>query len=123
VEAVIDSTKIDELLEQARTRDNAVTAKLLAEVARLPVIKPWQDSLRTFSLDTLTGTIMPGKFSDSGMPAGSTQMLPEDGSYAYQLYSAICFVIDARAQLKLLELIASPTFYDAIMRSAAEKPE
>lgn len=117
---MINPSIIDERVNAARARDNAVTAKLLGEIARLPVVAPFRESDRNFSLDSLTTTLRPARFSDTGMQPNTIQTMPEPGSYAYQLYSAICFVIDARAELKLLELIQSPDFYSALMRSAAE---
>lgn len=118
---MINPSIIDERIDAARARDNAVTANLLGEIARLAVIAPMQEHVRMFSLDALNSQLKPGRFADSGLgQMGVVRQLPEQGSYAYQLYSAICFVIDARAELKLLELIQSPDFYSALMRSAAE---
>lgn len=115
---MIDPSIIEGRIEAARQRDDDVTAKLLSEIARLPVCK-----------DLSTGMLYPqpdapviqyGNRAGSGMPEGAIRPLPDNGSFAYQLYSAICFVVDARTELKLLELIASPDFYSALMRSAAE---
>jgi hypothetical protein len=117
---VIDPSIIDAKIAEARDRDNVVTHKLLQEVARLPVVAQGNDGVRTFSLDLLSAQLRPGRWTDTGMGGGAFQAAPEPGSYAYQLYSAICFVIDARTELKLLELIASPIFYAALMRSAGE---
>lgn len=119
---MIDSTKIDELIVEARRRDGVVCKALLEECARLTVIAPYTE-IRQLDLNQLVNQLMPAKVSSSGRTSGSYSSPPDDGSYANQLFSAICFVIDARAELKLLELIASPTFYDAIMRSAAEKKD
>lgn len=117
---MIDPSKIDERLDAARARDNVVTSKLLGEIARLPVVAPFNESMRVFSLDGLTNMLRPGRVSETGMDPNMLKTMPEPGSYAYQLYSAICFMVDARAELKLLELIASPDFYASLMRSAAE---
>lgn len=119
---MIDSSKIDVLLKEARDRDEVVFTKLLSECARMVVVDQFQSSVRTFSLDMLTQVIRPARYvestnSNSNMP---TYPEPENGSYAYQLFSAIAFAIDARAELKLLELCVSPNFYAAMMRSAAE---
>ena len=120
---MIDSTKIDALIVEARARDTAVTDKLKGECARLVVVDQYQGFTRNLSADTMATMLRPARYVEStnsniNQP---TEPPPENGSYAIQLFSAICFAIDARAELKLLELIASPTFYDAIMRSAAEK--
>jgi hypothetical protein len=117
---MIDPSIIEAKIGAARDRDNIVTAKLLGEIARLPVIAPFNDGMRNFDLNTITTTLRPGRLTDTGVGQNIAKMLPEHGSYAYQLYSAICFTIDARVELKLLELIASPDFYSALMRSAAE---
>lgn len=119
---MINPSVIDERVDVARARDNAVCEKLLAECARMVVIDQYQSHLRSFSLDSLISTLKPARVLDSGNtnPNTATFPVPEPGSFAYQLYSAICFVIDARAELKLLELIQSPHFYSALMRSAAE---
>lgn len=117
---MIDPSKIDERIEAARARDNACTNSMLGEIARLPVVAPFNDNNRNFSLDALATQLRPGRFTDTGISPGVTKSQPEAGSYAYQLYSAICFMVDARAELKLLELIRSPDFYSAMMRSAAE---
>lgn len=118
---MIDPSIIDERISKARDRDSAVSMKLLGECARLTVIAPNLD-VRMLDLNSLTTQLLPARLSHSGVPQGSFQPTPENGSYAYQLYSAICFAIDARAELKLLELIASPDFYASLMRSAAEVP-
>lgn len=108
---MIDPTKIDALIEAAHQRDNAVTHKLLQECSRLAanVSDPPQPM-----------HLMAAHKAESGKSAGYVLPPPENGSFAYQLFSSIMFAVDARAELKLLELIASPNFYNAIMRSAAE---
>jgi hypothetical protein len=105
---MIDPSIIEAKIVSARARDNAVTAKLLGEISRLAVFS-WGDT-----------AVQQAKTVTSGIPQDVARPTPENGSYAYQLYSAICFTIDARVELKLLELIASPDFYSALMRSAAE---
>jgi hypothetical protein len=117
---MIDPSIIDDRILTARARDNNVTQKLLGEIARLAVVAPFNESSRSFDLNSLTTVLRPARFSDTGMNPNTIHTVPEPGSYAYQLWSAICFVVDARAELKLLELIASQDFYAALMRSAAE---
>jgi hypothetical protein len=96
-----------------------VTTKLLQEITRLPVTKAFGGADKLTSLDTLNAALISSHKAESGVSAGVLHgTVAEHGSFAYQLYSAICFAIDARAELKLLELIASPDFYAALMRSA-----
>lgn len=118
---MIDPSIIDEKIKAARERDLTVTQKLLIELTRLPVTKPFGGADRLTSLDTLKDALLSAHKAESGVTQGAFHgTIAENGSFAYQLYSAICFVVDARAELKLLELIASPDFYAALMRSAAE---
>lgn len=119
---MIDGTKIDALIAEVRLRDQAVTDKLKAECARLVAVDQHQSHMRTLSLDTLTQALRPARYVESTNSAINmpTYPEPENGSFAIQLFSSIMFAVDARAELKLLELIASPNFYNAIMRSAAE---
>lgn len=118
---MIDPSIIDELLQAARDRDQACTFRLQSEIARLPVTKFEQ------VISTINGMTPPAiqhsKNASSGLPHDLIRPTPANGSYAMQLWSAICFMVDARAELKLLELIASPNFYAALMRSAAETKE
>jgi hypothetical protein len=123
---MIDPSQIDERYEAARQRDDAVFAKLKDECARLIVVDQYQSGTRVFSLDALTSMIKPARFIESGNSSynSPTYPAPENGSFANQLFSAIAFAIDARAELKLLELIRQPDFYvSAMMRSAAEVPK
>jgi hypothetical protein len=113
---MIDPTIIDAKIVEAKARDNAVTARMLAEIARLPVCKDL--STQGISQQADDPIIQCGNRVESGMPQAFMRPFPENGSYAYQLYSSICFMVDARAELKLLELIASPHFYAALMKSA-----
>lgn len=107
---MIDPSKIDALIVEARERDDAVCEKLKGECARLATFGPgWKQASIRVASDAASGLA-----HDQARPE------PEDGSFAIQLFSAIMFAIDARAELKLLEMIASPNFYSAMMRSAAE---
>ena len=122
---LLDPSIIDVKIVASRERDQACTARMLNEIARLVATDQYNTDNRVFSLDTLSTTIRPARYLESGNPSPGTPIypLPENGSYAYQLWSAICFMVDARVELKLLELIASPDFYSALMRSAAEIPD
>jgi hypothetical protein len=117
----LDPSAIDARLVEAINRDNACSEALKVQLARLPVcMEDWP--AQQFSLDALTVQLRPGRMSLTGKPPQLAGMgvEPEDGSYAAQLWSAICFMVDARVELKLLDLIRSPDFYSALMRSAAE---
>jgi hypothetical protein len=119
----MDPEIIDAKIVEARERDNAVTQKLLQDITRLPVTKAFGGADRLASLDTLKDALQSAHRAESGVGQGVFHgTIAENGSYAYQLFSSIMFCIDARAELKLLELIASPHFYSALTRSAAEQP-
>ena len=122
---MIDPSIIEAKIEQARARDSAVTEKLRCEVARLVCVQPGIENVEHFSPDapTIRFQVRPARFSTTGVPSDVNLPAPQNGSYANQLFSAIMFAVDARAELKLLDLIASPHFYSALMRSAAEVPE
>ena len=119
---MIDPSLVDEKIEEARARDSTVCEKLKNECARMVVVDQFESGQQTFSLDNLVSTLRPARYTSSGRfnTLPSLNLPPENGSYALQLFSAIMFAVDARAELKLLELIASPHFYAALMRSAAE---
>jgi hypothetical protein len=121
---MMDPEIIDEKLSEARLRDKAVFDKLLHECARLVVVDQHRNNDRMLSLDQFANLLRPARFSESGRfnPNDPAFPHPENGSFAYQFFSAVAFAIDARAELKLLELIASPHFYSALTRSAAEQP-
>jgi hypothetical protein len=121
---MIDPSIIDAKIVEARERDTAVTNKLLQEITRLPVTRAHGGADKLTSLDTLKDALVSAHRAESGVSQGVFHgSVAENGSYAYQLYSAICFVIDARAELKLLELIASPHFYAGLMKSAGMTPD
>jgi hypothetical protein len=118
----VDPSIIDNRITEARSRDNAVCEKLKNECARLVAIDQFSSGRRALSLDNMTMTLRPARYSEStnSNPNIPTYPTPENGSYALQLFSAIMFAVDARAELKMLELIRSPDFYAAIITSAAE---
>lgn len=115
----LDPSRIEERYAEAEERDKACTDRVRRELGRLVVLRPYQTSGVT-SLDTMVNSISHAALRETGMGANMQHSLPEDGSYATQLWSSICFMVDARAELKLLQLIQSPDFYAALMRSAAE---
>lgn len=123
---MIDPSIIDQRIIEARSRDVVTSQRVLTECMRLVVIDQSKGYDRSLDLNTIAQTLRPARYVESGNmnPNSPTYPpVPDNGSYAYQLYSAIMFAIDARAELKLLELIASKDFYAALMRSAAEQAE
>jgi hypothetical protein len=72
---VIDPSIIDEKISAARDRDNAVCAKLLAEMRSAHVIAPNLD-VRTLDLNNLMNQLLPAKVGHSGVSPGAFQQLP-----------------------------------------------
>lgn len=119
--SMIDPSRIDERIAELRALNTATCEALRKEIARLPVVvEDWPGEL---TLHRLSEQLRSGRLAGTGKPPGSfIGQEPDPGSFANQLFSAICSMVDARAELILLELCASPDFYAAMMRSAAEQP-